>query len=144
MNKAEACAVGDLKSPGGSCLWASQNQQSPSFLETGSSWQVDRQAMEVGKCVCGCGVWLCVSAVCVCSAGSLASLCSGEFQSLPSCVFAVTPNHSNCGPAWTAAINQCTEQCVTASAEFFPDTHPTGTHTYCTPACYCVRRFDGC
>lgn len=31
MDKAEACAAGDLQSPGGSCRWVSQNQQSPSF-----------------------------------------------------------------------------------------------------------------
>ena len=61
MDKAEACAAGDLQSPGGSCRWASQNQQSPSFPATGSSWQVDLQALEVGKWICGCGVRVCVT-----------------------------------------------------------------------------------
>lgn len=98
MDKAEACASGDLQSPGGSCRWASQNQQSPSFPATGSSWQVDLQALEVGKWICGCGVCVsvCFSAVCVCGAENLAILCSGDFHSLPSCVCscAMTPINS--------------------------------------------------
>lgn len=61
MDKAEACAAGDLQSPGGTCRWASQNQQSPSFPATGSSWQVDLQAMEVGKWIYACSVYECVA-----------------------------------------------------------------------------------
>lgn len=134
MDKAEACAAGDLKSPGGSCRWASQNQQSPSFAATGSSWQVNLQAVEAGRWICGCGVWLdWVSAWCVCVVHGVLLFFVVYSTTVFHSVFADVlwlQSTQKCRPVWTATINQCTEQCVTTSVLFSWIHTPTHAYTH--------------